>query len=400
MTQKAKLVFITEESPYPPTSGGKLRDYCLIELLRELFEIELLVFDSIPGTSPPPGVILNLIERDKPCILRRALGRLRPYILNGYSQNMEKAIQQHSSDSKILWISRLVMAKYLIHANTLGYLTILDEHNIESELLFKGAQEYKGWLKRYYLQLALSCRKWEATFCSLATSVTVTSEEDRKRIQDLASISQVQVIPNAVDCTYYESAPPVSASPSSKSLNQSILFTGTLDYAPNIEGLRWFTQKVYPLLKEQLDGAVPSLTFLVAGARPSSLLIHELESSGIKVVANPPSMIPLLHSASIVIVPLLSGSGTRLKILEAMSAGKAIVSTSKGAEGLEIEDAKDLLIADTAEDFAEAIVQLWNHTEIRQKLGQNAVSTVRTRYDWRQLRPAIKRLIDEVLKKS
>jgi glycosyltransferase involved in cell wall biosynthesis len=228
------------------------------------------------------------------------------------------------------------------------------------------------------------CNYYESLFCEAAHAVVATSDIDASRLAKMAPDATVHVIPNSVDC---EDFAPVRAATGGTTL----FFSGTLSYAPNVDGLNWFVAEVLPRLRGHFGKDLPPI--VVAGADPSPELAQRLAFAGIELHANPPSMLPLLAGAAVVFVPLHSGSGTRLKILEAMAAGRAVVSTGKGAEGLTLSPGFDILIADDPDRFTSAIVKLFENTKLRTELGGRASQTIENRYDWRRGRPMLEHLL-------
>jgi glycosyltransferase involved in cell wall biosynthesis len=258
---------------------------------------------------------------------------------------------------------------------------VLDEHNVESAMLFEAAWSTpRAWHRTL---IAAQCAWHERRFCQLADEVIATSDIDAAKLRKLAPHAHVTVIPNSVDAEAYASA---RSTPGA-----TLFFSGTLNYAPNVEGLDWFIDEILPRLRGSLKAELPRV--VVAGANPSPETRQKLERAGIHVEADPPKMLPHLAQASVVFVPLRSGSGTRLKILEAMAAGKPVVSTGKGAEGILVSPGQDLFIADQPDTFASLVARLLRDPTLRATIGVKAAQLVESRYDWRQARGAIAGLL-------
>ncbi|MCM2280116.1 MAG: glycosyltransferase family 4 protein [Oligoflexia bacterium] len=384
-----KLIFLTSESPFPPSGGGKIRDLNLLKVLSERAEVEVLCFRGARAPDPPPeGLKLTALPRRKAPLWKRSIYPLRPYIVNGYSPEMERALSERAAPGRVLWISRLAMAQYLPAAKVLGYRVVLDEHNVESNLLYASALSSP---RRYPALLhAFQCGYHESRFCGQADAVVATSDIDASRLGKLApslrSESKLHVVPNTIDADSFE---PLRSQPGS-----TLFFSGTLSYGPNIEALHWFCEEILPRLRRARGNRLPRV--VVAGADPSAETRQLLERAGIEVHANPPSILPFLSEAAVVMVPLKSGSGTRFKILEAMAAGKAVVSTGKGAEGLVLSPTYDIWIADAADRFTSAILHLIDDPQLRADMGARAAETIRRRYDWRSLRPLVASVLESV----
>jgi glycosyltransferase involved in cell wall biosynthesis len=386
-----KAVWLTSECPYPVNSGGKLRETSIIRLLMERMEVEVLCFPS-PVADPsgaPQDLKITEIERRRAPFWKRAVYPLRPYVVNGYSQTVEGALRERAEPGKLLWISRLGMAQYLPVARELGYRVVLDEQNVESNLLLNGALEQisEGALSSLRaipsLLRAAQCTYYEGQFCAQSDAIVATSDIDASKLHKLAPEAKIHVIPNSLDCGDYQ---PLRAQP-----GKTLFFSGTLDYYPNIEGLHWFTREILPRIRSVMGSGMPRV--VVAGKSPSAELTSLLSDSGIELYSNPPSILPFLSESAVVFVPLRSGSGTRLKILEAMAAGRAVVSTGKGAEGLVLAPSYDIWIADRTDAFASAICRLLKDQTLREEMGARAALTAEQRYDWRQARTVLDELL-------
>ncbi|MGZ3695708.1 MAG: glycosyltransferase, partial [Bdellovibrionota bacterium] len=317
--------------------------------------------------------------KEKKPLWKKFLYPFRPYVANGYSLNLESQLAAEFTPGATLWVSRLAHGQYIKFAKKLGYRVVLDEHNVESDLVHSlgaGLNPLSRWA-------SVSLRHYEKKFCLSSDLVVVTSQEDEKKIQSLTR-QKALVIPNLIDADKYLQLKPEIAA-------KEILFAGTLDYEPNRRGLHWFIEQLYPALSTSLHEA--GWRIRIVGARPGNELRESMNKPGIELNADVPSVLPYLEQASIIMVPLLNGGGTRLKIVEAMAAGKAIISTSLGAEGITgIEHGKNIYLADTASEFIAGIEKLVRDPAFAAKLGANARSLAEGSYDWRCGRAQILRL--------
>ncbi len=385
---RKKAIFLTSELPFPATGGGKIRDAQLVKLLLEHVEVEVLCFGDPEAPLPAGpeasrrGLRMARIRRDRAPVWRRAFSPLRPYVINGWSRNMARALAERAEPGSLLWVSRLAMGQYIPLAKSLGYRVVLDEHNVESHVLLAGAHTPLRLAQAHWL--AAQCRRIEARLCEQADAVVATSDLDARRLRKLAPNAAMHVIPNCVDLHDYDTI--------RSRTGTTLFFPGTLSYQPNVEGLAWFARAVLPRLQRSLGTRLPRV--VVAGANPSPALRARLERAGIELHASPPSILPYLGDAAIVFVPIRSGSGTRLKILEGMAAGRAVVSTGKGAEGLLLSPGYDVWIAESADGFASALARLIDSAALRAELGAHGVDTVSTRYDWRCSRPVVRGLLE------
>ncbi len=345
-----KALFLTQECPFPPTSGAKMRDSRMIQFLVERMEVELLCFardkqerDAFFGAlaTPPRELKLTLLPSSR-SIFHRTL------------PNMEQALRARAAKGKLLWVSREEMSPYIPLARELGYRVILDSD-----------RECKG--------------------CKESDLIVTTSDADATRMLRQVPRAPVQVIPNSIDFKAYESA--------RSGQGKTLFFSGSLSLPANVEGLAWFIEEVLPRLRAARGPSLPRI--VAAGSEPTQDLRKNLEKVGVEVLSNPPSILPALSEAAIAFVPMRSGEGTRLKILEAMAAGRAVVTTSKGAEGLLLSPGYDIWISDSADGFTSGILLLLESPALRSELGARACETVRTRYDWSHVGGLFDRLLRE-----
>lgn len=379
-----KILFLTSECPYPVQGGEKLRDSQMISLLSEQGSVEVLCFGdpgSMPPQEAPAGVRFQFVPRGRASPFRRIIDAIRPDFVQGYSGGMERAIRDRAKSNALLWVSRACMAQYIPAARSFGFQIVLDQKSLESSLLFDMAlSSMRHWPDTL---VAAHCAYYEEKFCEAAHCVVASSEIDAARLSKALARIPIQIIPHSLDTSQYAQARAGAGS--------TLLFHGTLDYAPNIEGLDWFMQEIMPRLTNGMRAEMPKV--IVAGANPSTELAQRLQSAGIELRANPPTMLPYLEEAAVVFIPLQRGNGTRLKVLEAMAAGRAVVSTGKGADGLILKPGYDISIADQPDHFASEIARLLREPELRIEMGQHAAASIEAHYDWRSSKP----LIQEVL---
>lgn len=307
---------------------------------------------------PPPLIVF---------LFRRNFEALRPAIM--------KQLKQERFD--VLWFEHSMMYPFAAQLRKLmpDAALVCNAHNVESILhqrMAKTATEDAGRVHAgIQAKLLRSMEKEAFAACDL---VLVCSEEDRKAVLQETPGTICEVIGNGVDSGYFQR--PAAAQ---RAAIPTLLFTGTFGYGPNVEAVDWFVRNVLPLIHNE----VPDCRFLIAGARASSLTEHlDLSDSRIVLVSDPHDMRPCFHAAWVVVVPLLAGGGTRLKIFEAMAMERPVVSTSLGAEGILLDAGHHALLADTPETFAAAVVRLVQDSELRTTLADHALDLIRQRFDW------------------
>jgi glycosyltransferase involved in cell wall biosynthesis len=208
--------------------------------------------------------------------------------------------------------------------------------------------------------------------------VTVVSETDAGHIRKLEKGIPVHVIPNCLDVLELQE----KLAAGGRIFGYDLVFSGKMDYRPNIDAVLWFADNIWPLIKEKR----PKTTWAVVGQKPHARLDRVAELDGVKVTGWVEEVRPYLAGASVFIMPFRMGSGTRLKLIEAMAAGRAIVSTEIGAEGFPITDKKELLLADDPSKFAYSVLTLLSSNDMKRRLGIKAAEFARL-YDWRVVVP-------------
>jgi glycosyltransferase involved in cell wall biosynthesis len=250
-------------------------------------------------------------------------------------------------------------------------------HNIESEAMrrFGGttASRAKAW---YAAQTAAKLEALERRILKTAQGHVVCSEREREALSALASGARIEVVENGVDTAAFRGIGSASAH------STRLVFVGTMDYFPNVDAVTSFAARVWP----RLTKLMPEATLSIVGANPVPEVLALRGISGIEVTGTVPDVRPYYRDALAAIVPLRTGGGTRLKILEAMAAGVPVISTPLGAEGLAATPDRDILIAnpDDAECWGRQVRRLVNGAE-RSRLTEAAADLVRVRYDWETL---------------
>ena len=223
--------------------------------------------------------------------------------------------------------------------------TVLFQHNVESALWQRMATTESNPVKRFAYQIeARKMTRYERRALRKFHHVIAVSEHDRQQMLAMDPSCSITVVPTGVDTQKYPLAPPASANP------PRIVFTGSMDWEPNIDAVDYFCREIFPRVRAEFPAAV----FQIVGRNPHAR-VKQLASPSVQVTGTVPSVAEYLRDATVVVVPLRIGGGTRLKIFEAMAMGKAVISTSIGAEGLDVESGRDLMLADDAASIAQAI---------------------------------------------
>ncbi|MGA7928928.1 MAG: glycosyltransferase family 4 protein [Candidatus Sulfotelmatobacter sp.] len=262
--------------------------------------------------------------------------------------------------------------------------SLLFQHNVESEIWRRHAEtETNPAWRRIYGREFRKMLAYEKAAVQRFVHVIAVSEHDRNLMSAWVDPSRVTVVPTGVDLRQYQ--PDFSE----REVRPLVMFVGAMDWEPNIDAVEFFCKEVWPSVLAQ----IPQAKFRIVGRNPDRR-VQRFAGDPIEVTGRVPAVIDQLREAAVVIVPLRIGGGTRLKIYEAMAAGKAVVSTSVGAEGLDVHHGRDITLADDPKAFAEAILILLENSEVRKRY-ERAAAELAARYGW----PAVAARFEEVLEK-
>lgn len=267
---------------------------------------------------------------------------------------------------------------------------IFDDLNVEY-LLQRRAWETDLRVPQRWGEAVYSLVQWRRLFryeTSTLRKVDGTlavSEKDAEHLHKLALGARVAVVPNGVDPDYYRIE--------QQDGEEGLVFVGKMDFRPNVDAVLWFTQKIWPLVRDRS----PSTKFWVVGRNPSPRLNGLKSDPQVVITGEVPDVRPYLARSAVVVIPLRMGSGTRLKVLEAMAMGKAVVSTPLGCEGIAAQNGQEMALADSAQDFARLTLGLLRDREKRRKLGEAARRLVEEKYDWRTIVPRLEQFYAQIL---
>ena len=279
-------------------------------------------------------------------------------------------------------------------SNTQYPISIFDDHNAEYVLQQRAFEtdirHPRRWVAALYSLIQWKkLSRYEAKICQLADQVVAVSEADKAALHQLVPSLNVTVVPNAVDVEYYTSAG-IHSSPLPP---RSLVFTGKMDFRPNVDAVLWFCHEVLPLVLEQM----PDVRFYIVGQKPHRRILRLADDPAVTVTGYVDDVRSYIAGACVYVVPLRIGGGTRLKVLEAMAMSKPIVSTSLGSEGFErLESGRELILADTPQEFAQQVIKLLDDAPRRERLGQAARRFVEERYDWRLIIPRLERMYEKL----
>jgi glycosyltransferase involved in cell wall biosynthesis len=266
---------------------------------------------------------------------------------------------------------------------------VLFQHNVETEIWRRHVLTEPGKYKRLVYGIEFSkMMSYERKTVREFDHVIAVSPDDQRLMAAWVEASRISVVPTGVDLAEYR---PEASAGAGKPL---VVFVGAMDWEPNVGAVEYFCREIWP----RVAAAIPEASFRIVGRNPVRR-VQELESDSVEVTGRVPSVLEHLREAAVAVVPLLVGGGTRLKIYEAMAAGKAVVSTTVGAEGLDVHHGSDILLADDASSFADAVLMLLRDEEARSRYGQEAARQA-ARYDWAEIAVTFEQVLERVAGKS
>jgi polysaccharide biosynthesis protein PslH len=367
-----------------PTWGAGARNYHLLRTLARHHEVSLLALVDEHEANRFDTRHLDSYTRCRRLVPLRTAGykRLhqvtsvalrRSHLLSMYSSpRMQAALDEllHTTPYDVVLFEGLIVADHKLPPHT---RMVIDEHNIEHEILRRTVEQTRSPLRRWYnSQEYRRLKPAELALCRRADAVLVTSERERALLASALPATMLRVVPNGVDTAAF--SPPEDGT----EMPGRVVFTGMMSYYPNTHAVLRFAQYCWPFIRSQ----VPYATWQIVGSNPPPEVQRLAELPGVEVTGSVPAIQPYLAQAAVAIAPIDIGSGTRLKILEALAMGKAVVSTSVGCEGLDVTAGEHLLTADDLQEFACAVSGLLQDPSRRGALGHAGRALVEQRYSW------------------
>lgn len=387
-----RILWLKTELLHPVDKGGKIRTYQMLKELKKNHHITYLTLDdgsadadAIEKASEYAHETITIPHRTAAKftakfyleLINNLISKL-PYALQKYvSAEMrdatEKLVKERNFD--VLVCDFLTPAVNL-PAN-LNAATLLFQHNVEAMIWRRHYEIAASAVKKAFMKMQWRRMfEYEKETCGRFDWVAAVSKEDAETMRGEYEIETVSDIPTGVDTEFF--APDKDAEKDEFNL----VFTGSMDWLPNEDAIRWFTEEILPLIRRQ----IPQVSLTVVGRNPFPGLVElSTKDAAIVVTGRVPDVRPFMNKASVYIVPIRIGGGTRLKIYEAMAMELPIVSTRIGAEGLPLEDGEEILLRDSPQEFADAVAKLLKDKTLARKIGRQAAKTVREKYGWQKV---------------
>jgi len=401
-TSPMKILWVKAGGLVPPDTGGKIRSYNILRELARQHSVTFFSFYAAHDGDVHPD-LKSIFERVICLPLRlptpKSLAEMRDYsfsLLSPQPYNITKYCRPEVRRELRALLQRenhdVIVCDFLVAAGVIPWDSptpkVIFTHNVEAAI----------WWRHYEVATnpiwkVISWQEWrkmeaaERRYLRLADHVLTVSATDRESFASFLDPAKLTVISTGVDVDYFQ---PILV----PEIADSLVFTGSMDWLPNEDGILYFLDAIFPLIKQQC----PKVSLEVVGRSPSRKLqaLAEREKS-MRLTGWVEDIRPFVARGQVCIVPLRIGGGTRLKIFEAMAMGKAVVSTSVGAEGLPVQHGENILLADTPDDFACSVISLLRDSDRRSQLGAAARALVQEKYSWPKVAESFARALEDVI---
>lgn len=397
-----RILFLSRWFPYPPDNGSKIRVFNILKQLSLSHDISLIAFtDRLERSDKEAFAALRNHCRNvravpyrafQPSRLRSVAGLLSTqprFLVDTFSDDMSAAVRHevNRQECDVIVASQLDMAPYALRQE--GVPAILEE--LELTAYRDAAHDPQRRLTRWRWSLTwFKLSRYTRRILPRFAICTVVSQQEWENARSVApDYTRVEVVPNAIDLGLYDND---FGSP----LRNTLVFTGALTYDANYDAACHYLTTIHSRIRRE----VPDLKVRITGNTNGVDLTSLPDGAGVEYTGYVQDIRPVIAQSWAAVVPLRSGGGTRLKILEAMAVGTPVVSTSKGAEGLDVTDGENILIADEPGEFADKVTQLLRSPELRQRLAWGGRELVAAKYNWDVCGAKLRKLIEEAVTTS
>lgn len=401
------ILWLSHLVPYPPKGGANQRSYNLMKELSKYHNVSIICFsqksqqptlekrlEAVEGISAVGKVIdVFTFESDqskwkKFLLIFKSLFMRDPYTVNwikkpGVAAVIDKAIIDH--DIELVHYDTISWAAYLNQVKNCKL--VLNHHNVESHMMLRRANKENNLLRKFYFfQESMKLQAYEKKICGkFDLNITCSDTDTDRLLQDLPNLNVV-TIPNGVDLDYFK---PIGLEQN----ENSIVFAGGLSWYPNIAAIEFFVKKVWPILIEE----VPSVSMTVIGRNPPDwLLDFSNKASNFDVTGFVDDVRPYIEQASIYVCPINDGGGTKLKILDALAMGKAIVANNIACEGINVVEGESVIFAEEPREYVKKIKTLFSNAELRKSLGTNGRMLIEKEYDYINIGKKLNKLYSDL----
>jgi sugar transferase (PEP-CTERM/EpsH1 system associated) len=390
---KKDVLILAHRIPYPPDKGDKIRTYHMVQYLALYYRVTLVCLIDDPEDCQYIPELQQMVHQLHYEV--RTAKTMRLYagasLLSGrsfsqqcfYSKTLQHVVDTYldtQNPAAILCFCSS-MADYIFRSRhwpeSFKRLSLLDDLiDVDSEKWLQYAEKKKALMRWLYRREARLLRTLEQRIVHEFDRVFLVSEEEKKLLESDSSRGNVEAISNGVDLDYF--SPAVIESQQDTSVPGKLVFSGAMDYWPNVEGAVWFAEKIFPLIRKQ----VPQATFCIAGRNPAPAIQALGKMDGVEVTGTVPDMRAYLASANVCVVPLLIARGIQNKVLEAMAMQKPVVATFGAATGTNAQECEEIIVANDALVMASEIITLLGNSERCDSIGKKARQYVEREHSW------------------
>lgn len=406
------ILFLTQILPYPPDAGPRVKTWHVLRSLAMQGHSVTLISFVRPEEVPHIPALENVCDAVHTVPIRRSRAADIWYMTRSFITSRPFLVERDDLPEMQAQVNALVKENEFdfIHADQLTMVqfalrgaaktatkkpkVIFDAHNAVWSIVERMRENARWFLKPVLALEAIRVKRYEGEMLKRVDRVLAVTDIDRAGLEEALQVAKIKpdekvaaitVVPIATDTGQLQ---PISRKPGSK----NIVTLGTLHYPPNADGIRWFFTEVFPLIRERVHDA----TLTIIGKNPPQdfLDLAAKTPAAVKVTGYVPDLVPYLEQSALMVVPVRAGGGMRVRILEAFAYAMPIVTTTIGLEGIHAKLEKDVLVADTATDFARRVVELLEDVSLQEKLSMNGRRLAETKYDWHVVLSAMKSIYE------
>jgi sugar transferase (PEP-CTERM/EpsH1 system associated) len=390
-----RILYVAQRVPFPPDRGDKILTYHQICRLARRHEVAVACLADGPEDLANVSALAGMVESVDVVPLSRRRARLRaamapathrPFTVAYFDEpelhrKVAARLASRPFDAIVVYSSGMAQFVEKI-ADTPRIMQLTDLDSLKWEQYARLSRFPMAWVYRTESRRLLAYeRRLAATFSHCVLCTPKELDDFRRLIPGAAA----ECVSNGVDLAYYR--------PRGTPRKNALIFTGVMDYLPNVDGVVWFCREILPQVRQQ----VPDVTFIICGARPNATVQALGRLPSVVITGNVPDVRPYLSQASVGVVPLRIARGIQNKILEAMASGLAVVATTAAYTGIEAVSGRDLFIADDPGAFAAKVIQLLEDEDLRRMTGRAARACMEANYDWDIRLEALERLLIDVV---
>jgi sugar transferase (PEP-CTERM/EpsH1 system associated) len=393
MSTRPNILFLVHRVPYPPNRGDRIRSYHLLKFLAERADVSLATLADEPLDAGTRQTLDSICSR----VAIESVGRSRwlraaASLASGRSATeglfrsprLARAIRawgrETRFDAVVVFCSSMV--QYLDVPELAGVRAVVDLCDVDSQKFFDYAEHARGLKRRLYQLEGRRLRRVECSLPSRVQAITLVSEAEADLYRSICPNDRTHAITNGVDLDYYQPA-------AGEGRPGRCIFVGAMDYQPNIEGVIWFCEHVWP----HVIATRPDATFAIVGRNPAPAVRRLASLPGVEVIGSVSDVRPHLAEAQIAVIPLLIARGIQNKVLEAMAMGKPVVASPQALEGLAADPGQDLIVVEAPEAWVSAIGTLPFDARLRNQLQASSRQYVESQHSWRQTLQSLDRVL-------